>query len=112
MATATFARTMDNLHFSMNLIPQVAPTVFQTTMSKTNFKFCNNCHAAKILRTAVVHTFMYQTPQQTAQFMDILNCKCSPEKVTASHFKLHYPEPMCKDLLQNYSKTSFSLVVQ
>jgi len=47
------------------------------------------------------------------QFMDILNCKCSPEKVTC-RFILHYPEPMSEDLLQNYSNilTSLSLVVQ
>jgi len=48
------------------------------------------------------------------QFMDILNCKCSPEKVATCCFKLHYPEPMSEDLLQNYSNilTSLSFVVQ
>jgi len=34
MATATFARTMGNLHFCMNLMPQVTSTVILTTMSK------------------------------------------------------------------------------
>jgi len=63
MAIATFARTMGNLHFSMNVMPQVTSTIILTTMSKTNFKFCNNCHAAKILCIAVVHTFMYQIQQ-------------------------------------------------
>jgi len=34
MATATLARSMGNLHFSMNLMPQVTSTVILTTMSK------------------------------------------------------------------------------
>jgi hypothetical protein len=36
MATATFARTMGNLHFSMYLMPQVTSTVIDNNVKKNS----------------------------------------------------------------------------